>query len=209
VVQFNCLTLEYIKEITSLKFLGTRIDSCLTWKNHIDQVIPKFSAVCYGVTMMYNIFNIDALRMICFGHCHSVMKYGTIFGGNSATVDKVVKLQKRIGRIMAGVRSRCSHTGLFKRLDILPVPCQYIFSLMTSVVDNLGSFQTNSIVHGLNESNKTQLHRPVANLSCFQKGVSYAAVKIFNSLPTSLSNIRHDKNNFQPALLKYLMTHCF
>jgi hypothetical protein len=110
-------------------------------------------------------------------------------------VDKVFKLQKRIVRIMAGVRSRCSCRGLFKRLDILPVPCQYIFLLMTFFADNLGSYQTNSIVHGLNTVKKTQLRRPIANLSCFQKGVSCAAVKIFNSLPTSISTLQHDKNN--------------
>jgi hypothetical protein len=99
--------------------------------------------------------------------------------GNSASVDKVFKLQKRIVRIMVGVRSRCSCRGLFQRWDILPVPCKCIFLLTTFVVDNLGSFQTNLIVHSLNTRNKTQLHRPIANLSCFQKGVSYAAVKIF------------------------------
>jgi hypothetical protein len=137
--------------------------------------------------------NIDALRMIYFGCFHSVMEYGVIFWENSAGVDKVFKLQKSVVRIMAGVRSRCSCRGLFKKLDILPVPCQYIFSLMIFVVDNLGSFQTNLTVHGLNTRNRTQLHRPIANLSCFQKGVSYAAVKIFNSLPSNISNLRNDK----------------
>jgi hypothetical protein len=121
------------------------------------------------------------------------MEYGVISWGNSTGVDKVFKLQKRRVIIMAGVRSRCSHRGLFKKLDILPVPCQYIFSLMIFVVDNLGSFLTNLTVHGLNTRNKTQRHRPIANLSCFQKGVSYAAVKIFNSLSSSISKVRNDK----------------
>jgi hypothetical protein len=103
-------------------------------------------------------------------------------------VDNVFKLQKRIVRIMAGVRSRHSCRGLFKRVDILPVPCQYVSSLKTFVVDNLGSFQTNSIVCGLNTRNKTQPHRPIASLSFFQKGVPYAAVKIFLSLPTSFKS---------------------
>jgi hypothetical protein len=80
---------------------------------------------------------------------------------------------------------------------------------MTFVVDNVGSFQTNLTVHGLNTRNKTQLHRPIANLSRFQKGVSYAAVKIFNSLPSSISNLRNDKKQFKSALWRYLMTHCF
>jgi hypothetical protein len=131
---------KYIKEI-NIKFLGIKINSCLTWKNHIDQMIPKLSAACYAVRMMYHIMNIDALRMIYFGCFYSVMEYGVIFGGNSADVDKVFKLQKSIVRIMAGVRSRCSCRGLFKKMDILPVP----FSLMIFVVDNLGSFQTNQL----------------------------------------------------------------
>jgi hypothetical protein len=130
---------KYVKEVTAIKFLGIRIDSCLTWKNHVEQVIPKSSAACYAVRMMYHIMNIDALGMIYFGYFHSVVEYGMIFSGNSASVDKVFKLQKRIVRIMASVGSRCSCRGLFKRLDILPVPCQYIFSLMTFVLDHLGS----------------------------------------------------------------------
>jgi hypothetical protein len=76
-------------------------------------------------------------------------------------------------------------------------------------VDNLGSFQTNLTVHGLNRRNKTQLRRPIANLSCFQKGISYAAVKICNSLPSSISNLRNDKKQFKSAVWRYLMTHCF
>jgi hypothetical protein len=109
---------KYVKELTGIKFLGVRIDSCLTWKNQIEQVIPKLSAACYAVRMMYHIMNIDALRMIYFWYFDSVMEYGTIFWGNSASVDKVFKLQKRTVRIMAGVRSRCLNTGPFKRMDL-------------------------------------------------------------------------------------------
>ena len=98
---------KYIKEITNIKFLGIKIDSCLTWKNHIDQMILTLSAACYVVRMMYHIMNIDALRMIYFGCFHSVMEYGVIFWGNSTGVDKVFKLQKRIVIIMASVRPRC------------------------------------------------------------------------------------------------------
>jgi hypothetical protein len=163
-------------------------------------VIPKLSAACYAVRKMYHILNIDALRMIYFGYFHSVMEYGMIFWGNSASADKVFEQQKRIVRILACVRSRCSCRGLLKRLDFLPVPCKYMYSLMTFVVDNLGSCQTNSIVHGLNTRNKTWLHRPIANLSCFHKGLPYAGIKIFNSLPTSISNLRRDKKQFKSAV---------
>jgi len=37
-----------------------------------------------------------------------------------------------------------------------------------------------------NTRNEDHLRRPNANPSCFQKDTSYAAIKIFNSLPCSL-----------------------
>jgi hypothetical protein len=88
---------------------------------------------------------------------------------------------------MAGVGSRSSYRSLrvFKKLAILSVPCQYRFSLMF-VVDNLKNFQTNSSIHGVDTRNKTQLHRPITNLSYFQKSFFYARLGIFNSLPSNI-----------------------
>jgi len=52
---------------------------------------------------------------------------------------------------------------------------------MMFVVDNQKNFQTNVSVHGLNARNTDQLYLPVTSLLCFQRGVSYSAMKIFNS----------------------------
>jgi hypothetical protein len=80
--------------------------------------------------------------MVYFAYFHSVIKYGIIFGGNSTDAVGVFISQKK-DRIMAGVGSRSSCRSLFKKLDISPVPCQYIFSLMMFVVDNQENFQIN------------------------------------------------------------------
>jgi hypothetical protein len=56
-------------------------------------------------------------------------------------------------RIMVGVKPRSSCTGLFKRLVILPVPCEYTFSLMSFIV-NQEQLQTNSGVHSFNIGKK-------------------------------------------------------
>jgi hypothetical protein len=52
---------------------------------------------------------------------------------------------------------------------------------MMIVVDNQKNFQTNLSVLGLNARNRDQLYLSIASLSCFQRGVSYSAMKIFNS----------------------------
>ena len=60
-------------------------------------------------------------------------------------------------------------------------PRIYMHTLMMFVINDLENFWTNSSVYGINKRNKTHLNRPVTNLSCFQKGVSYSSIKIFKS----------------------------
>jgi len=45
-------------------------------------------------------------------------------------------MQIRVIRIMSGAEPRASCRGLFRKLEILPVPCQYILSLMLFIIDN-------------------------------------------------------------------------
>jgi hypothetical protein len=81
----------------------------------------------------------------------------------------IFTLQKRTVRIIAGVKSRNSCSNLFMRLEILPLPCEYIFTLMNFVANNQEIFRTKSAIHSVNTRNRDYLPRPTANISCFQK----------------------------------------
>jgi len=61
----------------------------------------------------------------------------------------------------------------------------------------------------MNTRNKHNFHRPVANLSCFQKGASYCGIRIFNSLPRSITNLKNEKTHFKAVLKKFLNAHSF
>jgi len=100
---------------------------------------------------------------------HSIVRYGIMFWGNSTTSYKVLKLQKSVIRIMPGAEPRASCIGLFRRLEILPVPCQYILSLMLFIVDNPDNFQAVSEVHGPHTRSKNQLCIPNTNLTSVEK----------------------------------------
>jgi hypothetical protein len=84
-------------------------------------------------------------------------------------------------RIIAGVGSRDSGRGLFRKLDILPLSCEYILSLMLFVIDNKSNFHSGLEVHGLNTRSKNQLYLPISNLSVFQKGTTFSDIRLFNS----------------------------
>jgi hypothetical protein len=53
------------------------------------------------------------------------------------------------------------------------------------------------------------LHKPAANLSCFQKSTYCAGVKIFSNLPSYLKRLMNEKAQFKIALKWYLNTHSF
>jgi hypothetical protein len=158
---------------------------------------------------MYNFVNQNTLKSIYFAYFHSIVKYGILFWGNSSNSRKNFTLQKKIIRIMVGAHPRTSCRRLFKNLEILPVPSQYINLLINFFVNNQEQFQTNSSIHNINTRNKHQLHRSTANLSCFQKNAFYFGIRIFNNLPRSITNLKNEKAKFKVALKKYLNAHCF
>jgi len=98
---------------------------------------------------------------------------------------------------------------LFQQLEILPVPCQYIRSLMKFIDNNQRSLQINSSMHNINTRNKHHIHWSDANLSCFRKSTSYAGINIFSCLPTTVAILKNEKAILKAALRKYLHTHCF
>ena len=60
------------------------------------------------------------------------MSYGITFWGNSHYSDSIFKIQKRI-RIITNTGRHDSCRQLYKQLQILPLPSQYIFSLLVFV----------------------------------------------------------------------------
>jgi len=82
---------------------------------------------------------------------------------------------------MSGAEPRASCRGLFRKLEILPVPCQYIMSLMLFIIDNPNNFQAGLEIHVMQTRNKNQIFIPFANLTSVQKGITYSGVKIYNS----------------------------
>jgi hypothetical protein len=57
-------------------------------------------------------------------------------GSNTFTSVKIFTLQKKTVIIMAGAQPRTPYRSLFKQLEILSVPCQYILSLMNFIIYN-------------------------------------------------------------------------
>jgi hypothetical protein len=66
--------------------------------------------------------------------------------GGKLNSKKLVYIQKRLIRKIAGAKRRASCTELFKKFDILPLATKFFLSLLPFVM-NMENFQTNSDIH--------------------------------------------------------------
>ena len=126
-----------ISIVNDTKFLGLFINKNLSWNTHTECIKSKLSSACYAVRSVKPFLIINTLKMIYYSYFHSVMTYGLLF---------------------YGCRYRESCRKLFINLEILPLPSQYILSLLMFMIRS--QFVANSEMHHINtrqHANSTHL----------------------------------------------------
>ena len=146
--------------------------------------------------------------MVYFSCFHSIISYGIIFWGNSHYSINIFKIQKRIIRIMTNSNRRDTCRPLFNQLRILPLPSQYIYSLLLFVVTNKKLVLLNSQIYDINTRYNNNLPLSLTGLTFVQKGVAYSGCKIYKHLPLQIKNISNNVPLFKFKLKKFLLR-CF
>jgi hypothetical protein len=193
------------------KFLGINITKTLSWKKHIDQLIPKLNAACYAIRTVRPFVKLETLLMVYYAYFHSIMHYGNMFWGNSSYAINVFQVQKRALRIMMGIGSRDSCRQLFITLGILPLQSQYIYSLLSYMVNNMDSYQFISDTHNRNTRQGCNFnpHQPLAHRSLYLKGAYYMGIRVFNNLPVLIKQLYNNPIDFKLAVKVFLGNHSF
>jgi hypothetical protein len=105
------------------------------------------------------------------------------------------------------VGGQLRQVSLYKQLQILPLPSQYIFSLLVFLNKNRGLFLLNSEIHHINTCYNYNLHLPSTNLTLVQKVVLYSESRIYNHLPLNNKILLNDAKHFRSTLRSYLIEH--
>jgi hypothetical protein len=135
------------KQITlanKTKFLGLFINNNLSWKPHIEYIRAKLSSARYAMISVKPYVTINTLKIIYYSYFHSIMNYGLLFWRKSPDSITIFRLQKRFVRMMLGHRPGDSCRELFFKLEISPLPSQYILSLLLLMMRKKKQFLTNS-----------------------------------------------------------------
>ena len=67
---------------------------------------------------------------------------------------------------------------------------------MKFLLQNQEKFTFNTEVYNIKARNKLKLHKPVSNLTLYQKGVYYMSIMIFNRLPDCIARVVENKRSF-------------
>jgi len=195
-----------ITNINSTKFLGLFIDCTLSWREHILHLTPKLNKAYHAIRTIKLFMSQNVLRTVYFPYFHSVMSYGIIFCGNPHITNSF-KIQKRIIRIITNKGNRASRENLFKQPQILTLPSQYIFSLLTFVAKNRDLFSSNNEIHYINTRLNYILHLPTTNLTVVQKGVLLSASKFYNYLPIHIKSLSKHFKQLKYKVYPFLLEH--
>jgi hypothetical protein len=140
------------------------MESSCTWKAHIAQLLPKLCKACFVMRVIKPVMSIETQKIVYYAYFHSLMTYRIIFWGNSSCM-QIFRTQKRVIRVMSGLRPKDSCRDAFKEWRILPLQSQYIFSLLIFMVNNMGSYHPTSQIHGFNTRRNFDLYCPQTNLT--------------------------------------------
>lgn len=212
-INFGQMTtgLNWLPEVehkTEAKYLGVIIDSKLTWTSHVDQVCGKLSSGLYVIKKLKNTCNMDTARTAYFSLFESHLRYGLLVWGNSSSrnLQRVLVLQKKAVRILAGLKPLDSCRAAFEDLKILTVASLYISEVTCHAVSqNLSKLGE---THSYNTRNANDFSLPTHHLTKYEKKPSYIGSKLYNLLPDHLKKICKEKS-FKQKLQEWLLKWSF
>ena len=116
-----------IERVGHTKFLGFTIQENLKWSLHVNNILEKISKGIAVLRKVRKYLNKDALLSIYYSFIYPYIQRGLIIWANDTKSNMVdiLKKQKQVVRIIAGIKYREHTVPYFKKFEILPLDLLY------------------------------------------------------------------------------------
>jgi hypothetical protein len=108
-----------VEFVKNFDFLGVRIDSALTWNDHLNKITKKISKTSGIIAKLKHYLPVDILITIYNTLILPHLTYGIILWGTKA--EKAFKIQKKVMRNIANKKYNAHTNPLFVKLNILKI----------------------------------------------------------------------------------------
>ena len=195
-------------------FLGVKLENTLEWKSHTNTLCKKIASDCHLLRNIKKVASPEVVRLLYFALIESKLRYGIILWGYSKHARRVLILQKRCVRTMAGAKSdpcaevyiKDSCKPLFRSFKILTLPSLYIYCCVVFIKENPSLLSTNGTHHIHNTRRRNEPCLPKHSREIFKTNPIYAGSKLFNALPKAIKE--KEGNVFKADLKEYLIQKC-
>ena len=194
---------EPIQAVGKTKFLGVIIDKNLTWKDHILCVSGKIARGLGMIIKARKYLNKAALMSLYYSFIYPYLTYCNQIWGTAYPTHqtKLIVIQKKAVRIIAGAKYRAPTDALFSDLGILKfvdVNIYFTMLFMFRVHNNMVPdqfqmmFNYNRDIHPYVTRQSNHLHIPMAKTNLGKKCIKYQGSVIWNkviklNIPTDTS----------------------
>lgn len=192
-----------------VKFLGSFLDSRLTWRPQIDLVCTKLNRSYFALLKLRQNVETSILLSTYYALVYPILLYNIILWGRAAEVNRIFLIQKRIIRLIFGLKHLETCRPAFKNNSILTLPSIFILKCATFVHNNKNLFRLNSDNHVYPTRHSSLLNIPIHNTTLYEKSPYYSCVKIYNKLPDSLKKKKKTSATFTKDIKRFLCNHSF
>jgi hypothetical protein len=196
-----------LNESNSAKLLGMTVDSKLSWALHVERLCGELSSAIFLLRRLSTYCDASTLRVAYFSTVHAKLCYGiALWGGcSAANMTKVLRVQKRAVRCIAGLKNRQSCRAAFKSLGILTAPALYIFETIRHVMGGDILAERTEHAYCTRASAAVSLALPRVRLGLTVRKPSYIGKRFFNMLPNDLRVKIVERPKFMLCLKTFLV----
>jgi hypothetical protein len=208
-IQFEIFN-KRVNIVENIKFLGVILDNKLTWNAQATSVSLKLSQYCGILFRIRRLLSKDTLICIYNSLIFSIILYCIPIWGNSYknVTSKVQNAQKRIIRTIC-FSSKYDTTGpLFKSNNLLNLSsiniyfCSiFMFKVQNSMLSINNKF---GVCDSRTRQSEISFKIPIVKTTLAQNQLFFSGVKIWNSLPAEVREIK-SINVFKKKLKEYLL----
>ena len=182
-----------IQRVSQVKFLGIIIDEHLTWLPHILLVKNKIAKIIGVIKRLKNTLPMNSLRALYNALLLPHLNYGAIVwaGGYKTPLQKILILQKKAIRIIAGLHYLAHTSKLFHKLNILNIYDLYKLQLATfmyqyhrNCLPNIFKhyFTSNAVIHNHFTRASHNLHIELSKTNIRYFSVRMAGPRLWNEI---------------------------
>ena len=139
----NCI----VSREYSTMFLGVKIDSKLTWWDHVQYIKKKIAKNVGVLSRAKHLLKRSTMLSLYYSFIYPYLTYCLEIWGMAATTctDSLLKLQKRFCRMITSSENMAPSEPLFKALKILPIQKLYDYSVLVFIFKFYHGYLPNSL----------------------------------------------------------------